>query len=60
MKIKRYRKSSSDAKKLANVIKLIEENFTRIDTVLKYLEEVSPELVEKSIFPLSKLIQDRE
>jgi hypothetical protein len=59
LEIKRYRKSSPKAKKLANVIKLIEENFTRIDTVLKYLEKLRPELIENFIFSLSKLIQDR-
>jgi len=57
MEIMRFRGDNPDAKHKADAIALITENLTRIDTVLKYLEKLRPELEAEYTSALSKRIQ---
>ena len=58
MEIKRYRNSNTDMKRLIKPLDVIKENFTRIDTVLKYLEILRPDIVGNYVPAVKKRLYD--
>lgn len=53
----RFKGDNPDAKHKADAIALVTENLTRIDTMLKYLEKLRPELEDEYTSALKKRIQ---